>query len=248
VSDWARETLSALIQLLSAFILYSDLSLTMKPIQKGIPRGIEVLLAGAGLIGLSPFLGLGALLVRFSSPGPVLFRQQRVGFRGRPFTLYKFRSMKVASSAVQVTAKGDDRITPAGQFLRKTKIDELPELWNVLCGDMSFVGPRPEVEKYVDTNNLLWREVLRLRPGITDPVTLLLRNEEELLASVDGDRERFYVETLQPQKLQGYVRYLRRRTPWRDLAVIFRTLAAILLPRTASWKSDEKRNGDRRQD
>lgn len=200
---------------------------------KGIPRTIEACLALAGLILLSPFLALGAFFAALSSPGPAVFRQERIGLHGKKFILYKFRTMRVGSSALQVTAKNDDRITPAGKFLRKTKIDELPELWNVLNGDMSFVGPRPEVERYVALDNPLWRQVLEARPGLTDPVTLSLRNEEELLGRVAGDAEKFYLETLQPLKLKGYVEYLNRRDARRDIEVIFRTLYVILFPKKA---------------
>lgn len=202
--------------------------------QKGIPRIIEACLAITGLFLLSPFLALGALLAALSSPGPALFRQERIGLHGQKFILYKFRTMHVGSSVLQVTAKNDCRITPAGKFLRKTKIDELPELWNVLNGDMSFVGPRPEVERYVALDNPLWRQVLAARPGLTDPVTLLLRNEEELLGRVAGDAEKFYLETLQPLKLKGYVEYLDQRDAWRDIEVIFRTLYVVLFPKKAT--------------
>jgi lipopolysaccharide/colanic/teichoic acid biosynthesis glycosyltransferase len=209
----------------------------MKPIQKGIPRAVEALFAFVGLAVLSPLLAVVALAVALlSSPGPILYRQKRVGFMGRTFLLYKFRSMRVSSSPLQVTAKDDDRVTAVGRVLRKTKIDELPELWNVLKGDMSLVGPRPEVERYVNNSSWLWREVLRTRPGITDPITLSLRNEEELLAQVSDDRERFYLESLQPYKLHGYVKYLRQRTPTRDVLVILRTLLVILLPSQESSK------------
>jgi lipopolysaccharide/colanic/teichoic acid biosynthesis glycosyltransferase len=117
--------------------------------------------------------------------------------------------------------------------LRKTKIDELPELWNVVKGDMSIVGPRPEVERYVDLNNPLWRQALAVRPGLTDPVTLSLRNEEELLGRVKGDREQFYLETLQPIKLKGYKEYLCRRNAWSDVVVIALTVLVILFPHKA---------------
>lgn len=207
--------------------------LSSDPGNKGIPRIAEAFLALAGLVVLSPFLGLGALLVALSSPGPILYRQERIGLHGQKFILYKFRSMRVTSSALQVTAKNDDRITCAGRFLRKTKIDELPELWNVLRGDMSLVGPRPEVERYVDLNNSLWRQLLAVRPGITDPVTLSLRNEEELLGHVEGDPEQFYLETLQPLKLKGYIEYLRQRDAWSDVMVIVRTVFVILFPNKA---------------
>ena len=127
-----------------------------------------------------------------------------------------------------MTARGDARITPVGRFLRATKLDELPELWNVFLGQMSFVGPRPEVERYVDLTDPLWREVLGARPGLTDPMTLSLRDEEALMAGVEGDRDRYYREALQPAKLRGYVEYLRRRTWKSDLGVIWRTMLVVL--------------------
>ncbi len=129
-----------------------------------------------------------------------------------------------------VTARGDDRVTPVGRFLRRTKLDELPELWNVLKGDMALVGPRPEVPELVDLTDPLWVEVLEARPGLTDPVTVGLRNEELLMAGVEGDRDRFYREVLQPRKLRGYADYLRNRN-WRsDLGVLGATAVAILRP------------------
>lgn len=196
---------------------------------EGMPRWLEVLLSSMGLVILFPFLGIGGLLAS-TSRGPILYRQERVGLHGRRFVLYKFRSMKVVQSTVEVTACDDDRVTWAGKILRKTKIDELPELWNVLKGDMSFVGPRPEVQQYVDISNPLWVKVLAVRPGITDPVTLSLRNEEEILGQVAGDRQQFYLETLQPLKLAGYIRYLRKRGCWSDVNVIFKTVMAVIFP------------------
>ncbi|HAR94992.1 MAG TPA: hypothetical protein DCR97_03370 [Deltaproteobacteria bacterium] len=201
--------------------------------KKGIPRIVEAVLALTGLVIASPLLGLGAILVALSSPGPILYRQERMGLHGRKFILYKFRSMRLNSSVLQVTAKNDGRVTWAGKFLRKTKIDELPELWNVLKGDMSVVGPRPEVERYVDLDNPLWKQVLTVRPGITDPVTLSLRNEEELLGKVKGDPEEFYLGVLQPLKLQGYVDYLGQRDAWRDFVVILWTIVVIIFPNKA---------------
>jgi lipopolysaccharide/colanic/teichoic acid biosynthesis glycosyltransferase len=204
-----------------------------KPVWNGIPRPIEAALAGLGLFLCSPVLAAVALGVRVTSRGPVLFRQQRMGRGGSAFTLLKFRTMRVNQAALQVTAAGDPRITPLGRWLRKLKLDELPELWNVARGDMALVGPRPEVPRYVDLANPLWCEVLRARPGITDPVTLRLRNEEELMASAPEDRERFYLEVLQPYKLVGYFEYLQRRSFLSDVGVILRTVLAVLVPAVA---------------
>ena len=148
----------------------------------GIPRPVEAVAALAGLIIAAPVLALAALGIAFTSRGRIIFRQSRVGQDGRIFVLYKFRTMRIGQVGIQVTAGDDSRVTYVGRLLRKTKMDELPELWNVLKGDMSLVGPRPEVPRYVDLNNSKWQRVLKVRPGITDPLTLRLRNEEELLA------------------------------------------------------------------
>ena len=193
----------------------------------GIPRWLEAGAAGALLIVAAPLFAALALGVRLSSRGPVLFRQQRVGQGGRMFTMLKFRSMSVHGRGPKITAMGDDRITRFGRFLRRTKLDELPELWNVVRGDMALVGPRPEVPAYVDLGDPLWVQVLRVRPGVTDPVTTALRWEEELLGSVDGDFETFYRSVLLPYKLDGYLRYLKRRTFRSDLGVLWSTLVAI---------------------
>ena len=196
--------------------------------QPGLPRAVEAPLAALGVVVASPIVALCAAAVVASSGLPAFFRQQRIGLGGEPFTLVKLRTMRPSGGGPEVTARGDARITRVGRFLRATKLDELPELWNVLRGEMSFVGPRPEVARYVDLQDPMWREVLQVRPGLTDPVTLSLRDEETLMASVEGDRDRYYREDLQPMKLRGYVEYLRRRT-WRsDLGVIWRTMVAVL--------------------
>ena len=199
----------------------------------GIPRPLEALAAAAGLALAAPLIAAAALAVRATSRGPALFKQVRVGRGGRPFTLYKLRTMRPAAGGAQFTARDDDRITPVGRFLRRTKLDELPELWNILRGDMSFVGPRPEVPRYVDLENPLWRGALSARPGLTDPVTLRLRNEEELLSAVGGDRDEFYRQVLQPFKLRGYVEYLERRSFLADLGVLWMTAVAVLFPEKA---------------
>jgi len=187
-----------------------------------------LVLALGGLVVSSPLLFLAAVLIRATSPGPVLFRQKRVGLFGKLFELIKLRSMRIGNEGTQVTAKGDIRVTQVGRLLRKSKLDELPELWNVARGELSLVGPRPEVPKYVNLEDPLWQRVLEARPGITDPVTLKLRNEEELLATCEGDPEIFYLKTLQPYKLFGYVQYLRKRN-WRsDVNVILRTVSAVI--------------------
>jgi lipopolysaccharide/colanic/teichoic acid biosynthesis glycosyltransferase len=191
---------------------------------------VELLLSFGGLMVAAPVIALAGIAVAVSSGFPVFFRQTRVGRNGRPFTLVKLRTMGVARSGLKVTASDDARVTRLGRLLRRSKLDELPELWNVLRGEMSFVGPRPEVPEYVDPENPAWKEVLRVRPGLTDPVTLRFRNEELLMAGVEGDRDAFYRETLQPLKLEGYRAYLRRRS-WRtDVGVLYETVLAVLWP------------------
>ena len=198
-------------------------------VNRGLPRWFEGALAAGGLVALSPVFALCALLVRLTSSGPAFFRQERVGRAGKMFTLYKFRTMVTGQNGDLITARKDSRITRAGRFLRRLKLDELPQIYNVLRGDMSFVGPRPEVIDYVDFTNPLWREALSARPGITDPVALRLRNEEALLANA-VNKEKFYREVIQPYKLNGYVEYMRIKSTRNDLRVIRQTLTAIFLP------------------
>ncbi|MBN1630194.1 MAG: sugar transferase [Thermoleophilia bacterium] len=191
------------------------------------------MLGFATLAGLSPLLLAAGVAVKLDSRGPVLFRQTRMGRDGQPFRLIKLRTMRVENSGLAVTASDDPRITKVGRLLRRTKIDELPQLWNLVRGDISLVGPRPEVPDYVDLDDPVWQKVLTVRPGITDPVTLKLRNEEALLDSVPGDRDAYYRETLLPYKLQGNLRYLATRSWKTDASVILRTLWAITAPGTA---------------
>jgi lipopolysaccharide/colanic/teichoic acid biosynthesis glycosyltransferase len=195
-----------------------------------LPRWFEVAVATLGLIVGAPLLVAVAVAVRLSSPGPVLFRQERVGRGGRLFTMYKFRTMVVNGGGPHVTASGDPRVTGVGRWLRRLKLDELPELVNVLRGDMSLVGPRPEVPRYVDLADPCWQVVLQVRPGITDPVTVRLRHEEELLAAQGGDPEVYYRQVLQPAKLRGYVEYLEGRTWRKDLGVLVQTALAVVTP------------------
>jgi len=208
--------------------------------KNGLPRQVEAAIALAGLVMAAPLIALAAIMIAVTSRGPVIFRQKRMGRKGRTFTMYKLRTMRATNSGPQVTAGDDVRVTPVGKFLRKTKLDELPELWNVLKGDMSLIGPRPEVPRYVDLDDPMWRLVLEARPGITDPMTLRLRNEEALLVGVEGDRERFYLEALLPFKLEGYLNYLRARS-WRsDLKVLWRTIVAVVFPNKTSLPTLEE--------
>ncbi len=196
----------------------------------GLPRSLEIALAFACLIAFMPLLLLLALAIVLVEKQPALFLQQRVGYRGELFIFYKLRTMKTASAGPMVTAAGDARVTGIGKFLRRTKLDELPSLWNVIKGDMCLVGPRPEVPQYVDMNSPDWRMVLEVKPGITDPVTASLRNEESLLAEVRNNPEVFYLETLQEYKLRGYLEYLSERSCWTDLKILTKTCAVVIFP------------------
>lgn len=208
--------------------------------KKGLPRFVEGTLALVGLIVATPVIILSGLAVIISSGAPILFRQQRVGRGGKQFNLYKLRTMKPSTGGPQITSGDDARITRLGSFFRHTKLDELPTLWNVVRGDMSLVGPRPEVPRFVKLEDPVWQKILTVRPGITDPVTLHLRSEADFLAGVTGDTEQFYVDKLQPAKLQGYLAYLDQRS-WRsDLKVLFRTVAAVVAPREAARVSLEE--------
>ena len=177
-----------------------------------------------GLIILFPVLLIVALLIRIKMPnGPILFKQKRVGKDGLLFTMVKFRSMTVAHSGGSVSVAGESRITPLGVKLRKYKLDELPELWNVLKGDMSFVGPRPDVPGYADQLQGDDREVLSLRPGITGPASLKYRNEEEILAEVD-DPIKYNNEVIFPDKVRINRYYLHHYSFWMDMKMIFATI------------------------
>lgn len=181
-------------------------------------------MAAAGLLALWPVLGVVAVLIRVKMPGgPVIFRQRRVGKDGRLFTMYKFRSMTVGHGGSSVSVAGESRITPLGRVLRRYKLDELPELWNVLVGDMSFVGPRPDVPGYADALSGTDREVLRLRPGITGPASLKYRNEEELLA-LQPDPQKYNDEVIFPDKVRINLYYLHHYSFIKDIEMIFCTV------------------------
>ena len=179
-----------------------------------------------GLLVLWPVFVIVAILIKVKMSGPVLFVQERVGKDGKLFKVHKFRSMRMRredEAFTGVAAAETDRITPLGEKLRKYKLDELPELWDVFIGKMSFVGPRPDVPGYADKLEGEDREILKLRPGITGPASLKYRNEEELLAQVD-DPQRYNDEVIYPDKVRLNLYYLHHRSFWMDLKIIFATV------------------------
>lgn len=177
-----------------------------------------------GLLVLWPVLLVVAVLIKLKMPGgPVIFKQKRVGRNGKLFTMYKFRSMTVGHGGSSVSVSGESRITPLGAKLRHYKLDELPELWNVLIGDMSFVGPRPDVPGYADQLKGKDREVLKLRPGITGPASLKYRDEEDLLATKE-DPQRYNDEVIFPDKVRINLYYLHHYSFIKDIEMIFCTV------------------------
>ena len=203
----------------------------MTPFQSFVKRSFDGVASAAGLVVLSPCFVVLCPLVKLSSPGPVFFRQPRVGRSGKTFTAFKFRTMYVgADREGPVTTADDPRITPLGRFLRKFKLDELPQLWNVLLGRMSFVGPRPDVPGYADWLAGDDRTILDLRPGITGPATLYFRYEGELLAKVSGPKQ-FNDTVLWPIKVRMNLEYLRKWGFWKDIGYILITV----LPPLNRW-------------
>lgn len=184
----------------------------------------DKLMAFVGLAVLWPVLAVVAILIKIKMPGgPMIFKQKRVGRGGKQFTMYKFRSMTVGHGGSSVSVAGESRITPLGAVLRKYKLDELPELWNVLIGDMSFVGPRPDVPGYADNLTGKDRDVLKLRPGITGPASLKYRDEEELLAK-QTDPQRYNDEIIFPDKVRINLYYLHNYSFIKDIQMIFCTV------------------------
>jgi lipopolysaccharide/colanic/teichoic acid biosynthesis glycosyltransferase len=189
-------------------------------------RAFDFTFALAGLILISPLLPLIAVAIMLEDGGPILYSQTRVGRNFRAFRLHKFRTMVTgADSGSLLTAPCDARITRVGRFLRRYKLDELPQVWNVIKGDMQLVGARPEVARYVEMFRSLYEQILRDPPGITDPATILFRHEESAFAA--GNIEQQYVSEILPQKLRLSLEYSRRRNFWSDLGVIWRTAAGI---------------------
>jgi lipopolysaccharide/colanic/teichoic acid biosynthesis glycosyltransferase len=199
-----------------------------RPVYAALKRSLDLLASGVGLLLVSPVLAVAAIAVRLDSPGPAIFPQRRVGRNFRPFWIYKFRTMVVDAQqrGAQITAGADPRITRVGRWLRKTKIDELPQLFNVLLGDMSLVGPRPEVPKYVEMFRDDYAVILSVRPGLTDPASIKYRDEAAILAD-SADPQQEYVGRILPDKIALARDYIARATLASDLAVVARTLLRI---------------------
>jgi len=195
-----------------------------------VKRVLDIAISAAAMLVLSPVFLMLSLAVLLASGRPVLFVQQRVGLNGHLFWLVKFRTMHPAAAAgLLLTGSADPRVTPLGQFLRAAKLDELPQLWNVLRGEMSLVGPRPEVPRYVARYSVEQRRVLETRPGLTDPASVLFRDEEALLGSVpETQREPFYLEKVLPKKLRMNLEYIDRASTAYDLLLVLKTIRIVI--------------------
>lgn len=195
-------------------------------------RAFDIIASGLGLIVLSPLFLVLAIWIKLDSKGPVFYRQVRVGFKNKDFRIFKFRSMRVgADKGSLVTIGGHDpRVTKSGYFIRKFKFDELPQLINVFLGDMSLVGPRPEVRHYVDYWTPEQMHVLDVRPGITDPASIKFRNENELMEKAE-DPEKYYIEVIMQEKIKLYLEYVEKHSFLYDIGLIFKTFWVIVKER-----------------
>ena len=196
-----------------------------------IKRGSDLILAVIGVAVLSPLMLIVGLAIRWKDGPPVLFCQSRVGQSGKDFRIFKFRTMTNSSRAQAGAFDAGNRtkITRLGQILRALKLDELPQLWNVIRGDMSLVGPRPEVRKWVEVFPQRWAYVHRVKPGISDPASILFRHEERVLAAA-ADPEKTYAEVILPRKLALYEEYVRTQSLWGDIKILWMTLIALVKP------------------
>ena len=195
-------------------------------------RAFDIIASGLGLIVLSPLFLVLAIWIKLDSKGPVFYRQVRVGYKNKDFRIFKFRSMRVGSDKGSLVTIGghDPRVTKSGYFIRKFKFDELPQLINVFLGDMSLVGPRPEVRHYVDYWTPEQMHVLDVRPGITDPASIKFRNENELMEQAE-DPEKYYIEVIMQEKIKLYLEYVEKHSFFYDLGLIFKTFWVIVKER-----------------
>ena len=195
-------------------------------------RLFDIVASGCGLLILSPIFIILAIWIKLDSKGPVFYRQVRVGFHNKDFRIFKFRSMRVeADKGSLVTIGGHDpRVTRSGYFIRKYKLDEFPQLINVFIGEMSLVGPRPEVRHYVDYWTTEQMHVLDVRPGITDPASIKFRNENELMEKAE-DPENYYINVIMQEKIKLYLDYVQNANFWYDIKLIFKTFMVIVKER-----------------
>lgn len=195
-------------------------------------RIFDILTSGFGLLVLSPLFLILAIWIKLDSKGPVFYRQVRVGRHNKDFRIFKFRSMRVGSDKGSLVTIGgrDPRVTRSGYYIRKFKLDEFPQLINVFVGDMSLVGPRPEVRHYVDFWTPEQMHVLDVRPGITDPASIKFRNENELLEKA-ADPERYYIDVIMQDKIKLYLEYVEKHNFFYDLGLIFKTFWVIMKER-----------------
>ena len=195
-------------------------------------RLFDIVASGLGLLVLSPILIIVAIWIKLDSEGPVFYRQVRVGRYNKDFRIFKFRSMRIGSDKGSLVTIGgrDSRVTRSGYFIRKFKIDELPQLINVFIGDMSLVGPRPEVRHYVNYWTPEQMRALDVRPGITDPASIRFRNENELLEKAE-DPKKYYIEVIMQEKLKLYLEYVENASFWYDIKLIFQTFWVIIKER-----------------
>ena len=203
--------------------------LEQRRLQLTLKRLMDVTISGCALLVLWPVLLLIAAAIKIDDPGPVFYRQVRVGRDGKHFRIFKFRTMIVDADkkGLAITVGRDNRITRVGAFLRKSKLDELAQLINVFTGEMSFVGPRPEVPKYVDMYTPYQKQVLLVRPGITDYASIAYRNENDLLEGTE-DPEKMSIEQIMPDKIELNMKYLREISPVADIRLIFKTIEAVI--------------------
>jgi lipopolysaccharide/colanic/teichoic acid biosynthesis glycosyltransferase len=202
-----------------------------------LKRTFDVFFSALGLIFLLPLFFVISVLIKLDSKGSVLFRQARVGLREKEFKVFKFRTMVVDAEkkGIQLTSGVDSRVTKIGKFLRKSKIDELPQLINVLIGDMSLVGPRPVVPRFVKEYSKEQKRVLDVLPGITDPASIAYINEGELLSGVE-DPEDYYIKEIMPKKIELSIEYIEKMTVFSDVRLILKTLFRLIFRKSAKFQ------------
>ena len=203
--------------------------LEKRKLQLVLKRAMDIVISGGALLVIWPVLLLIALAIKIDDPGPVFYRQVRVGKDGKEFRIFKFRTMIVDADkkGLQITVGKDNRITRMGRLLRKTKLDELAQLINVFVGEMSFVGPRPEVPRYVNLYTPYQRQVLLVRPGITDYASIAYRNENDMLEGAE-DPDRMYIDVIMPDKIELNMKYLREISPLADIRLILSTIVTVI--------------------